>query len=111
MSSSRQARAAARAGAVAVLTALVAALLPVAAAHAEGRTVQGGRLDWGIKSSFQSYVTGPIAQGSSTLRGGAATVGGSQFRFHSATGSYDPDSGAFSAGARSCRRRPRSSIT
>lgn len=98
MSSSGQARATARAGAVAVLTALVGALLPAAAAHAEDRTVQGGRLDWGIKSSFQSYVTGPIAQGSSTLRGGAATVGGSQFRFHSAKGSYDPDSGAFSAG-------------
>ncbi|MGW7075940.1 HtaA domain-containing protein [Streptomyces sp. NPDC054866] len=98
MSSSRQARAIARAGAVAVLTALVGALLPTAAAHADDRTVQGGRLDWGIKSSFQSYVTGPIAQGSSTLQGGAATVGGSQFRFHSAKGSYDPASGAFSAG-------------
>ncbi|MEV6755852.1 HtaA domain-containing protein [Streptomyces sp. NPDC051214] len=98
MSSSGQARATARAGAVAVLTALVGALLPTAAAHAEDRTVQGGRLDWGIKSSFQSYVTGPIAQGSSTLQGGAATVGGSQFRFHSAKGSYDPDTGAFSAG-------------
>lgn len=98
MPSSRQARAIARAGAVAVLTALVGALLPTAAAHAEDRTVQGGRLDWGIKSSFQSYVTGPIAQGSSTLQGGAATVGGSQFRFHSAKGSYDPDSGAFRAG-------------
>lgn len=98
MSPSRQARAIARAGAVAVLTALVGALLPAATAHAQDRTVQGGGLDWGIKSSFQSYVTGPIAQGSSTLRGGAATVGGSQFRFHSAKGSYDPDSGAFSAG-------------
>ncbi|MGW2232041.1 HtaA domain-containing protein [Streptomyces formicae] len=98
MPSSRQARATARAGSVAVLTALVGALLPAATAHAESRAVQGGRLDWGIKSSFQSYVTGPIAQGSSTLQGGAATVGGSQFRFHSAKGSYDPDSGAFSAG-------------
>jgi len=98
MSPSRRARAIARAGAVAVLTALVGALLPAGAAHAEDRTVQGGRLDWGIKSSFQSYVTGPIAQGSSTLRGGAATVGGSQFRFHSAKGSYDPDGGAFNAG-------------
>ncbi|MEU7646041.1 HtaA domain-containing protein [Streptomyces huasconensis] len=87
-----------RAAAVAVLTALLGALLPVTAAHAEGRTVQGGRLDWGIKSSFQSYVTGPIAQGASTLQGGAATVGGGQFRFHSAKGTYDPRSGAFRAG-------------
>uniref|UniRef100_A0AAU3H196 HtaA domain-containing protein n=1 Tax=Streptomyces sp. NBC_01401 TaxID=2903854 RepID=A0AAU3H196_9ACTN len=88
----------ARALAVALLAVLLGALLPSTAAQAASRTVQGGRLDWGIKSSFQSYVTGPIAQGSWSLTGGAATVGGSQFRFHSATGSYDPDSGAFQAG-------------
>lgn len=87
----------ARVGAVAVLAALLGALLPMTAAHAKPRTVQGGRLDWGIKSSFQSYVTGPIAKGSWNLQGGAATVGGSQFRFHSAKGSYDPDTGAFTA--------------
>ncbi|WUS96729.1 HtaA domain-containing protein [Streptomyces sp. NBC_00708] len=88
----------ARALAVALLAVLLGALLPATAAQAASRTVQGGRLDWGIKSSFQSYVTGPIAQGSWGLTGGAATVGGSQFRFHSATGSYDPASGAFRAG-------------
>ncbi|MFD0420145.1 HtaA domain-containing protein [Streptomyces sp. NPDC127108] len=87
----------ARVGAVAVLAALLGTLLPMTAAHAKPRTVQGGRLDWGIKSSFQSYVTGPIAKGSWNLQGGAATVGGSQFRFHSAKGSYDPDTGAFTA--------------
>ncbi|MFJ2782905.1 MULTISPECIES: HtaA domain-containing protein [unclassified Streptomyces] len=87
----------ARVLAVTLFTALLAALLPAGAAHAESRTVQGGRLDWGIKSSFQSYVTGPIAQGSWGLTGGAATVGGSQFRFHSARGSYDPATGAFEA--------------
>ncbi|MFQ3562863.1 HtaA domain-containing protein [Streptomyces gramineus] len=72
-------------------------LLPAAPAHAESRTVQGGRLDWGVKSSFQSYVTGPIAKGSYSLTGGAGTVGSSQFRFPSATGSYDGDTGAFTA--------------
>ncbi|MFF3033745.1 HtaA domain-containing protein [Streptomyces rubiginosohelvolus] len=87
-----------RALAVALLAVLLGALLPAATAQAASRTVQGGRLDWGIKSSFQSYVTGPIAKGSWSLTGGAATVGGSQFRFHSATGSYAPDSGAFSSG-------------
>ncbi|NEC13663.1 Htaa domain protein [Streptomyces sp. SID8014] len=91
------ARGTARAGTVTVLAALLGALLPAATAQAADRTVQGGRLDWGVKSSFQSYVTGPIAQGSYTLQGGAATVGASQFRFHSATGSYNPDTGAFSA--------------
>ncbi|MFI1187278.1 HtaA domain-containing protein [Streptomyces californicus] len=87
-----------RALAVALLAVLLGALLPAATAQAASRTVQGGRLDWSIKSSFQSYVTGPIAGGSWSLTGGAATVGGSQFRFHSATGSYDPDSGAFTSG-------------
>ncbi|WP_137989602.1 HtaA domain-containing protein [Streptomyces vilmorinianum] len=88
----------ARALAVTLFAALLGPLLPAAAAQAADRTVQGGRLDWGIKSSFQSYVTGPIAHGSWNLTGGAATVGGSQFRFHSAQGSYDPASGAFEAG-------------
>lgn len=88
----------ARALCVALFAVLLGALLPATAAQAAGRTVQGGRLDWGIKSSFQSYVTGSIAQGSWSLNGGAATVGGSQFRFHSATGSYDPANGAFTAG-------------
>ncbi|MEU9176784.1 HtaA domain-containing protein [Streptomyces sp. NPDC048550] len=90
----------ARASAVALfatLAALLGALLPATAARAAGGTVQGGRLDWGIKSSFQSYVTGPVAKGSFQLKNGAATVGGSLFRFHSATGSYDPDTGAFEA--------------
>ncbi|MFG3528103.1 HtaA domain-containing protein [Streptomyces sp. NPDC047917] len=86
-----------RALTVVLLAAVLGALLPATAAQAAGRTVQGGRLDWGIKSSFQSYVTGPVANGSWSLTGGAATVGGSQFRFHSATGSYDPATGAFSS--------------
>ncbi|MFE7586337.1 HtaA domain-containing protein [Streptomyces gardneri] len=87
----------ARALAVGLFAALLAALIPASPAHAESRTVQGGRLDWGIRSSFQSYVTGPIAQGSWGLTGGAATVGTGQFRFHSAQGSYDPGTGAFEA--------------
>ncbi|MEU3144009.1 MULTISPECIES: HtaA domain-containing protein [unclassified Streptomyces] len=77
--------------------AVLGALLPAATAHAENRTVQGGRLDWGIKSSFQSYVTGPVAKGSFSLTGGAATVGGGGFRFHSAAGGYDGDEGTFRA--------------
>ncbi|MET9370524.1 HtaA domain-containing protein [Streptomyces griseoflavus] len=77
--------------------AVLGALLPAATAHAESRTVQGGRLDWGIKTSFQRYVTGPVANGGFALTGGAATVGGSGFRFHSATGTYDGDTGTFRA--------------
>ncbi|MFF2362651.1 HtaA domain-containing protein [Streptomyces sp. NPDC058122] len=84
-------------GAAVVCVAVLGALLTATAAHATSRTVRGGRLDWGIKSSFQSYVTGPIAKGSYSLTGGAATVGASRFRFHSATGSYDGGTGAFTA--------------
>ncbi|MCX5125457.1 HtaA domain-containing protein [Streptomyces sp. NBC_00347] len=82
---------------LATLAALGAALLPAPAAQAAGRTVEGGRLDWGIKSSFQSYVTGPVAKGGFKLKNGAATAGGSLFRFHSANGSYDPDNGSLEA--------------
>ncbi|ARZ70391.1 HtaA domain-containing protein [Streptomyces sp. HU2014] len=88
----------ARVPVVALLATLLAALAPAAGARAAERAeVSGGRLDWGIKSSFQSYVTGPIAKGSWELRGGAATVGDSRFRFHSAKGSYDPGGGSFDA--------------
>ncbi|MET8832097.1 HtaA domain-containing protein [Streptomyces sp. NPDC004610] len=82
----------------ALCLAVLGALLPAGAASAASSPVQGGRLDWGVKASFQSYVTGPIAQGGYTLTGGAATVGANQFRFHSASGSYDGGTGAFSAG-------------
>lgn len=85
-----------RALAATLFAALLAALVPAAGAHAESRPVQGGRLDWGIRSSFQSYVTGPVAQGSWELTGGAATVG-PQYRFHSAQGSYDSATGTFEA--------------
>ncbi|WP_165985955.1 HtaA domain-containing protein [Streptomyces sp. YIM 98790] len=79
------------------LAALCLALLPAAPAHAAERTVSGGRLDWGIKASFPTYVTGPIAQGGWTLTGNAGTAGQNQFRFHSAQGDYDPGTGEFTA--------------
>ncbi|MFK0294435.1 HtaA domain-containing protein [Streptomyces sp. NPDC090442] len=94
-------RAHGRALALALLTALLGGLLPLTTATtawAEQRTVSGGRLDWAVKSSFQAYVTGPIAQGSWGLSQGAATVGANRFRFHSATGDYDPTTGALTAG-------------
>ncbi|MFI0943718.1 HtaA domain-containing protein [Streptomyces sp. NPDC021020] len=88
------------AGAFAAVVAAAAAVLGAtpAAQAAGGVTVSGGRLDWGIKASFQSYVTGPIAHGSWSLTGSADTVGSEQFRFPSAQGSYDPASGALNAG-------------
>ncbi|MFI1176565.1 HtaA domain-containing protein [Streptomyces melanogenes] len=82
----------------ALLAAVLGALLvPAGSTQAAERTVRGGRLDWGVRSSFQSYVTGPVAHGSWNLLGGVATVGASRFRFHSAAGSYDPGGGALDA--------------
>lgn len=83
-------------GVLALCLAVLGALLPASAAHAAGRQVQGGRLDWGVKASFQRYITGPVAKGGYALTGGAATLG-SAFRFHSAAGTYDGGTGAFTA--------------
>lgn len=65
-------------GVAALCLAVLGAVLPATSAHAASRTAQGGRLDWGIKASFQGYVTGPIAKGSYSLTGGTtgSTTGG-----------------------------------
>ncbi|MEV0647561.1 HtaA domain-containing protein [Phytomonospora sp. NPDC050363] len=87
-----------------VLRTTLAALLTAALVAIPGQAdaadskVSGGRLDWGLKTSFQNYITGPIAKGEYRLTGGAATAGSNRFRFHSATGAYDPGSGDFTAG-------------
>ena len=43
--------------------------------------VTDGALDWGIKSSFVAYVTGPIAHGTVTPGAGATTNADGTFRF------------------------------
>jgi len=43
-------------------------------------TVTTGSLTWGVSSRFRSYVTGPIANGSISLSGGASSAGGA-YRF------------------------------
>ncbi|MFJ7749949.1 HtaA domain-containing protein [Arthrobacter sp. NPDC097144] len=52
--------------------------------------VQGATLDWGVKSSFRSYIRSAIANGGWTVNGVADT--GSGFSFGSGTGSYASDS-------------------
>uniref|UniRef100_A0AAU3H059 HtaA domain-containing protein n=1 Tax=Streptomyces sp. NBC_01401 TaxID=2903854 RepID=A0AAU3H059_9ACTN len=49
-----------------------------------------GTLDWGVKESFRSYVTGPIANGKVETTGGA-TASDAGYRFPDATGSFDAD--------------------
>ncbi|WP_313601431.1 HtaA domain-containing protein [Aeromicrobium phoceense] len=41
---------------------------------------RAGELTWGVKASFRSYITGPIAKGSVSVSGGASSTG-SGYRF------------------------------
>ncbi|MFJ2817422.1 HtaA domain-containing protein [Streptomyces sp. NPDC087294] len=55
----------------------------------EGEVVNG-RLGWGVKESFRSYVVGGVANGKITASGGATqATGNGAFTFVNATGSYD----------------------
>ncbi|MGW0667640.1 HtaA domain-containing protein [Streptomyces sp. NPDC002746] len=50
--------------------------------------VVDGTLNWGVKASFRTYVTGPIAHGKVETTGGA-TASGDGYRFPDATGHFD----------------------
>ncbi|ONK14831.1 HtaA domain-containing protein [Streptomyces sp. MP131-18] len=58
--------------------------------------IHDGRLDWGVKESFRGYVTGPIANGSVELTGGAAEIADG-YRFPHAQGTADGDAGTLDA--------------
>lgn len=62
-----------------------------------------GTLDWGVKASFRSYVTGPIAAGKVELTGGATNTAAG-YRFPQGTGTWAADgktlTAAFSGGVR-----------
>ena len=54
------------------------------------RVTKAGSLVWGVKASFRSYVTGPIAKGSIAVTGARAS--GSGYRFGQASTTADlPD--------------------
>ncbi|MYT70782.1 MULTISPECIES: HtaA domain-containing protein [unclassified Streptomyces] len=65
-------------------------------ADAVSGEVVDGNLDWGVKESFRTYITGPIAGGKVELSGGAAK-NGSVYRFGDASGSYDADAKSLDA--------------
>ncbi len=50
----------------------------------ESATVQGS-LMWGVKSSFRSYISGPIAKGTISVSGGAVAQGGAYWFGQSST--------------------------
>ncbi|MCM2414471.1 HtaA domain-containing protein [Streptomyces sp. RKAG290] len=55
---------------------------------ADPGAIVDGTLDWGVKASFRTYVTGPIAHGKVETTGGA-TASGDGYRFPGATGHFD----------------------
>ena len=57
------------------------------AAQAAPGDVAGATLDWGVKASFRSYITGPIAAGGWTVDGGATDA--TPFGWSSGSGAAD----------------------
>lgn len=55
---------------------------------ADSGAIVDGTLNWGVKASFRTYVTGPIAHGKVETTGGA-TASGDGYRFPDATGHFD----------------------
>ncbi|GAB3120438.1 hypothetical protein GCM10027160_36550 [Streptomyces calidiresistens] len=63
-------------------------------------TIEDGVLDWGVKQSFRSYVTGPIASGRVELSDGATGNGAGSYRFPDGSGDLDAEEETVSAGFR-----------
>ncbi|MER6204875.1 HtaA domain-containing protein [Streptomyces sp. NPDC001642] len=60
--------------------------------------IADGRLTWGVKESFRSYVVGSVAKGKTTTSGGATQAAGNGvFTFTGATGGYDTDADTLTA--------------
>ncbi|MEW1830431.1 HtaA domain-containing protein [Streptomyces sp. NPDC088196] len=60
--------------------------------------IADGKLDWGVKESFRSYVVGSVANGKITTSDGATQAAGNGvFTFTDATGTYDTDADTLSA--------------
>ncbi|MFB7917640.1 HtaA domain-containing protein [Streptomyces sp. NPDC056061] len=64
---------------------------------AETGAIVDGTLDWGVKKSFRSYVTGPIAHGRVETTAGAETSADG-YRFPDATGHVDAAKQTLNAG-------------
>ncbi|NJQ17228.1 HtaA domain-containing protein [Streptomyces bohaiensis] len=60
-------------------------------------TIADGTLDWGVRDSFRTYVTGPIARGSVELLDGATENSDGTFRFPDAVGEFDAEADALVA--------------
>ncbi len=81
---------------VALAAIVVAFAFHAGSARADEAPVPGGSLDWGIKTSFVSYIQGSIAHGEITTEGVTTNADGS-YRFPLAEGTTDTQTGATSA--------------
>lgn len=59
-------------------------------ADAQCQAISGGSFGWGVKASFRTYITGPIAHGSWSLSGVTESANG--FGWSGGTGTFSPDS-------------------
>jgi Htaa len=64
---------------------------------ADDAVVSAGSLIWGVKESFRTYITGPIAGGSIAVSGGA-TVSGSLFNFYQKSTNFNGSTGTTTYG-------------
>lgn len=76
-----------------LLTGLIVATTQARAAGPGDQVVAGGTINWGVKASFRSYITGPIAHGSITLSGGVTQNGDGTFSFPITDGEPNPAAG------------------
>lgn len=60
---------------------------------ASGSSAGAGSLTWGVRTSFREYITGPIANGSISVSGGARASGSTAWTFPQ-QGAADGDGGA-----------------
>ena len=58
---------------------------------AASQSLQDASVDWGVKSSFRRYITGPVAGGSQELTGATSNADGS-YHFTAAEGTVEADS-------------------
>ena len=57
---------------------------------AASQSLQDASVDWGVKSSFRKYITGPVAGGSQELTGATSNADGS-YHFTAAEGTVEAD--------------------
>ena len=74
---------------IAVALAAIALLATAVSAAAAPKAVKGGELDWGVKESFDQYVTEFAMEGSIETGGGASEASHWVYAFPVVSGSYD----------------------